>query len=136
MSFFSKPIPGLKPADSITISLATGIGVAALYAQNIGPMSDVHMTNPGDLAVNTSIKKSGWQSLALVTAITVMTRDINVAYIGGAMIILEHVMYLHADLASPANGEISVTPEAYQPAGVAAGSNEALQSAYPSLAAV
>lgn len=119
-NFFSRPVAGLKPADSITISLAVAIGVAALYAQAVGPVSDVHMTMPGDGAVNSSIKKAGWKSLLLVAAVTLLSRDLNVTILGGGMIIYEHVAYLHADMASPANGEITVAPAAYQPAGSAA----------------
>lgn len=113
---FRRPIAGLKPADSITISLATAIGVAALYAQDVGPVSDVHMTAPNDGNINASIKKAGWKALALVTAVTLLTRDVNVVYLGGSMIILDHIMYLHADQSNPSNGEIQVTPDAYQPA--------------------
>lgn len=116
MSFFS-PIAGLKPADSITISLAVGIGVAAIYAAKVGPVSDVHATIPGDGAINSGIKKAGWQSLLFVAAITLLSRDLNVTILGGGMIIFEHVAYLHADMASPANGEIVTAPQSYQPAG-------------------
>lgn len=118
MSFFDKPIAGLRPADSITIALATGIGVSAVYGMDVGPVADVHATAPGDSAINASIKKAGVKSLLLVAGITLLTRDLNVVFIGGSMIILEHVMYLHADMASPSQGgQISVTPQAYQPAG-------------------
>jgi hypothetical protein len=116
MSFFTKPIAGLRPADSITISLATAIGVAAIYAQGVGPVSDVHMTQPGDGAINSSIRKAGWKSILLVTGVTLLSRDLNVVLLGGGMIIYDHIAYLHADMASPANGEIAASPEAYQPA--------------------
>ena len=116
MSIFDRPIAGLRPADSITISLATGIGVAAIYNQDIGPVADIHATVPGDQAANSAIKKAGVKSLLLVAGITLLTRDLNVVYIGGSMLILEHVMYLHADMSSPMSGEVQVTPGAYQPA--------------------
>ena len=116
MSFLSKPIPGLNPANSVVISLTTAVSVAALYAGSVGPISDVHMTEPNDGNVNASIKKAGWKALLLVSAVTFLTRDVNVAYLGGSMIILEHLMYLHADQATPTNGQVEVTPEAYQPA--------------------
>jgi hypothetical protein len=117
MSFFSTPIAGLRPADSITISLATGIGVAAIYNQDIGPVADVHQTQSGDQAINAAIKKAGWKSLLLVAGITLLARDLNVVLVGGSMVILEHTMYLHADMAAPHSGEIQANPAAYQPAG-------------------
>jgi hypothetical protein len=114
--FFDKPIAGLKPADSITLSLATAVGVAAIYAQAIGPVSDVHATVSGDGNINAAIKKAGWKSLLLTAAVTFMTRDLNVVYLGGSMVILEHIMYLHAEMSNPATGQISVGAAAYQPA--------------------
>lgn len=118
MSFFSSPLAGLRPADSITISLAAGIAVASIYGADVGPVADVHQTTPGDQSINSAIKKAGVKSLLLVAGVTFLTRDLNVVYIGGSMIILEHVMYLHADMASPSRGgEIAVNPADYVPAG-------------------
>lgn len=122
MGFFSTP-PGYKPADSITISLATAGGVFVIYGSKVGPCADVHATESGDPNVNASIKKAGWESWLLVAALTVLSRDLNVAILGGMAVVMEHVMYLHADMASPGNGQIEVSPEAYQPAGMSAGSN-------------
>lgn len=115
MSFFTPP-KGYAPADSMTIALATGAGVFVIYSGKIGPIADVHASASGDIAINASIKKAGWESLALVAGMTLLSRDLNVAIIGGAAIILEHVMHLHADMASPADGRIAVNPAAYQQA--------------------
>ena len=115
---FDKPIAGLRPADSITIALATGIGVAAIYGSDVGPVADVHMTMPGDPSVTASIKKAGAKAWLLVAGVTLLTRDLNVVFIGGGMVVLEHLSYLHADLSNPAaGGDIAVSPQAYQPAG-------------------
>lgn len=121
MSFsLAQPIAGLKPADSISISLTTAIGVAAIYGMDVGPVADVHATAPGSGPVNASIKKAGIKAWALVAVVTLFTRDLNVALTGGAMVLAEHVMYLHAEMASPANGQIQPKPGAYSPAAVAA----------------
>ena len=116
MGFFDKPIAGLKPADSIVIALGVGIGVATIYSAKVGPVADVHATAPGDGNVNAAIKKAGWQSWLLVAGVTLLSRDLNVAIVGGGMVILEHTMYLHGDMANPADGQISVKPGAYSPA--------------------
>jgi hypothetical protein len=118
MSFFDKPIAGLRPADSITIALATGIGVAAIYGSDVGPVADVHQTSPGDSSIGAAIKKAGVKSWILVAGVTLLTRDLNVVFVGGSMLILEHLSYLHADMASPAQGGGFVaTPQSYQAAG-------------------
>lgn len=116
-SFFRTP-PGYKPADSMTIALATAVGVLAVYGMKIGPVADVHASESGDISINSSIRKAGWESILLVAGMTLLSRDLNVAILGGAAIIAEHVLYLHADLASPATGRVEANPAAYQPAGL------------------
>lgn len=116
MGFFSPPA-GYKPADSLTVALATGIGVLAIYSGKVGPAADVHASLPGDGSVNAAVRKAGWESLVLVAALTVLSRDLNVAILGGGVVILEHMMYLHAEMASPADGQVAASPAAYQPAG-------------------
>lgn len=120
MGFFSKPIAGLKPADSVVIALATAVGVITIYSAKVGPVADVHTTAPGDGPVNASIKKAGWQSWVLVAGVTLLSRDLNVAIMGGSAVIMEHAMYLHADMSSPATGEIVPKAGAYQPAQLSA----------------
>jgi hypothetical protein len=119
MSFFATP-KGYAPADSMTISLATAAGVLVIYGSKVGPVADVHASASGDIAINASIRKAGWEALLLVIGMTLLSRDLNVPILGGAAIILEHVLYLHADLASPATGKITVNPAAYSPAPLAA----------------
>ena len=116
MGFFDKPIAGLKPADSIVIALGVAIGVVTIYSAKVGPVADVHMTAPGDGNLNASIKKAGWQSWLLVAGVTLLSRDLNVAILGGGTVIMEHAMYLHADMANPANGQIVPKAGSYQPA--------------------
>lgn len=118
MNFFDRPIGGLRPADSITIALATGIGVAAIYGSDVGPVADVHTTAPGDPSIAAAVKKAGVKSWILVAGITLLTRDLNVVFIGGSMVILEHLSYLHADLSTPMQGGgFAATPQSYQAAG-------------------
>jgi hypothetical protein len=112
MSFFSTP-PGYKPADSLTLSLATAVGVMVIYSGKIGPVADVQASQSGDSPVNASIKKAGWEALLLVAGMTILSRDLNTTILGGATIILEHCQYLHAEMASPETGEIQVNPAAY-----------------------
>lgn len=118
MALLSTP-PGYKPADSISTAALAGIGVFTVYGAKVGPVADVHTTGPGDPNVNASIKKAGWEALTLVAALTFLTRDLNVLIVGAGAIVLEHTMYLHAEMANPANGQISTGPAAFSPAGAA-----------------
>lgn len=115
MGIFSTP-PGYKPADSISTAALAGIAVFTVYGGKVGPVADVHMSTPGDPNINAAVKKAGWTALALVGVLTFLTRDLNVLIVGGGAIVLEHTMYLHAEMANPANGQITVNQAAYAPA--------------------
>jgi hypothetical protein len=101
----------------MTIALATAAGVLVIYNAKVGPTADVHTTLPGDPGVNASIKKAGWEAIALVAAMTMLSRDLNVAILGFGAIMIEHTLNLHAEMASPSDGQIQATPAAYQDAG-------------------
>jgi hypothetical protein len=116
LKFFTPP-KGYAAADSMSIGLATAVGVMVIYGAKVGPVADVHATASGDGPVNASIRKAGWEALLLVTGMTLLSRDLNVALLGMSAVVLEHVMYLHADMASPSTGQISTGPAAYLPAG-------------------
>jgi hypothetical protein len=116
LKFFTPP-KGYAAADSMSIGLATAAGVIVIYGAKVGPAADVHASATGDIAINASIRKAGWESLLLVAGMTLLSRDLNVTLLGMSAVLLEHVMYLHADLASPSTGQISTGPGAYLPAG-------------------
>lgn len=116
MGFFSPP-RGYAPADSMTVALTTAAGVLVIYQATIGPACDVQTSMSGDPSINSSIKKAGWESLALVAAMTLLSRDLNVAILGFGAIVVEHTKYLHSEMASPASGQIQATPAAYAAAG-------------------
>lgn len=118
--FFSPP-KGYAPADSMTIALATAAGVFVIYSGKIGPAADVQASASGDPSINATIKKAGWESVGLVAAMTLLSRDLNVAILGFGAIILEHTMYLHSEMANPGTGEIGQNPAAYATAGEAFG---------------
>lgn len=119
MAFFSPP-RGYAPADSMTIALATAAGVFMVYNATVGPACDVQTSMSGDPSINSSIKKAGWESLALVTVMTLLSRDLNVAILGFGAVVLEHTKYLHSEMASPASGQIQASPAAYAAAGSSA----------------
>jgi hypothetical protein len=116
LQFFTPP-KGYAAADSMSIGLATAAGVIVIYGAKVGPVADVHASAAGDGPINASIKKAGWEALLLVAGMTLLSRDLNVTLLGMSAVALEHVMYLHADMASPSTGQITTAPAAYLPAG-------------------
>lgn len=115
MAFSLKP--RLSGENSIIVSLAAAATVFAVYNMKVGPVSDVHATNANDINMRASVKKAGWESVVLVGALFLLANDLNIAIMGGGAIVFEELSYRHALMASPANGQIEVTPSSYLPAG-------------------
>lgn len=88
--------PILKPENSVVAGIATMALVGGFYVGHIGPVSDAHATAANDGNLNAAIKKTGWMSVAAVTGLTLLTRDLNVAILGGATIIGLELAYRHA----------------------------------------
>jgi len=108
--------PRLSGDNSIITSLATVAVVVGIYQSKIGPVSDVHATAPNDGNIAASIKKAGWESLAVVAAISLLAGDLNIVILGGAAVVAEELSYRHANMSNPGTGQISITPQAYAPA--------------------
>lgn len=109
--------PRISGDNSIITSLAVVAIVVAVYQAKIGPVSDVHATAPNDGNINASIRKAGWESLGIVSAIALLAGDLNIVILGGAAVVAEELSYRHANATNPATGDIQVTPQAYQAAG-------------------
>lgn len=109
--------PRLSGENSIITSLATVGMVIAIYNAKVGPVADVHATDPGDIAINASIHKAGWEAAAVVAAIGLLAGDRNIIILGGMAVVAEEVYYRHANMTHPGTGLMAVTPASYQPAG-------------------
>lgn len=109
--------PRISGDNSIVTSLATVAVVVAVYQAKIGPVSDVHATAPNDGNIAASLRKAGWESLGIVAAIALLAGDMNIVILGGAAVVAEELSYRHANMTNPATGQISLTPQAYMPAG-------------------
>lgn len=115
MALSIKPL--LKPENSVITALATAALVIGIYNASVGPIADVHATGANDGNLAASVKKAGWKSVIMVSAVALLARDPNIVVMGGAAIIGEELTYRHALMASPDSGRIQVTPESYVPAG-------------------
>ncbi len=109
--------PRLSGDNSIITSLAVVAVVIGSYQAKIGPVSDVHATAANDGNGSASIKKAGWEALAVVAGIGLLAGDMNIIILGGAAVVAEEVTYRHANMSNPATGQIQLTPQAYAPAG-------------------
>jgi len=109
--------PRLSGENSIIASLATVGLVVGTYQATVGPVSDVHATEPNEINLSASVRKAGWMSLVFVSGLTLLAKDPNIMILGGATIILQELAYRHALMTHPGTGQIAVTPAAYMPQG-------------------
>lgn len=101
----------------MTALAAVGL-VVAIYNTHTGPVADVHATEPGDVNLMAAIGKSGWLAVGAVSALTLLSRDPNIAILGGLAVIAEEIVYRHAHMSDPGTGKVApMTPAAYAPAG-------------------
>jgi hypothetical protein len=106
----------LKPEGSVVAGLATVATVYGIYQIDLGSVAAAHATDANHPILETSRKKAAYTSLILVSGLTLITRDANIAILGGGTIIAMELSYRHANMASPITGQL-VAPEesSYQP---------------------
>ena len=108
----------LKPDAATIAGLATIGAVFATYQLNVGTVSQAAVTEPNNPALASSRKKAGYTSLVLVSALTLITHEANVAILGGGAIIALELSYRHGIMAHPQSMQM-VNPNpaaAYEPA--------------------
>ena len=96
----------LKPDGSVAIGIATGILVYAVYDKELPDMATIHATDAGDLNVDSARKKAAWTSAAVLSAITLVTKDVNVFVLGAVMIFALDMHTRHANASHPATGTL------------------------------
>lgn len=108
----------LKPDASTMAGLATVGTVFALYQLNIGPVSQAAASDANHPVLESSRHKAGYAALAVVGALTLITKDANIAILGGGTIIAMELSYRHAIMAHPQSLKMqNPSPStAYEPA--------------------
>jgi len=107
----------LKPENSYVAGIAVAGTVYAIYNMNVGNVSQAHATDANHPALESSRKKAGYTSFILVSALTLLAKDMNIGILGFGSIIAMELTYKHAIMANPATGKIEApSPTAYVPA--------------------
>src|SRR5882672_3001964 len=108
----------LKPDASTMAGIATVAAVAGVYQLSLGPLSQAQATDPNHPVLESSRKKAGISSLVLVSGLFLITKDFNLAILGGATIIALELIYRHGIMADPMSGRMqNPSPQtAFEPA--------------------
>jgi hypothetical protein len=108
----------LKPENSAIAGVAVAGSVMAIYSLDVGTVASAHASDSNHSALEASRKKAGYTALIFCAGIALITRDMNIAILGGATIIGMEIHYRHAIMVNPQTNKVEPpNPSAYQPAG-------------------
>jgi fructose-1,6-bisphosphatase len=91
----------LKPEASTVAGLASVGTVFAVYQLNIGSVAQAAATDSNHPVLESSRKKAGYTAFGLIAILTLLTKDANVAILGGGTIIAMELSYRHGIMANP-----------------------------------
>lgn len=100
----------LKPDGSVIYGIATAILVGVIYDRSLPTAAVMHATDPGDINIDAARKKATWTSAGVVSAITLLTKDVNIFILGGVVLFALDMHARHANASNPANGELVSNP--------------------------
>lgn len=96
----------LKPDGSIILGVATGILVYAVYDHSLPPTAVIQATDARDINVEAARKKAAWASAGVLSAITLLSRDVNVFVLGAVVLFALDMHTRHANASNPATGQL------------------------------
>jgi len=91
----------LKPEASTVAGLATIGTVFAVYQLNVGSVAQAAASDANHPVLESSRKKAGYTALALVGALSLITKDANLWILGAGTIVAMELTYRHAVMAHP-----------------------------------
>lgn len=104
----------LKPDGSVAIGIATGVLVWAIYTQSLPDAATMHATDANDINIESGRKKATITSAAVLSGITLLTKDVNVFILGGVVLFALDFHARHANASNPATGTL-VADTGYAP---------------------
>jgi hypothetical protein len=110
----------LKPDGSIAVGIATAIVVYTVYDRALPNASVIHATDANDPNIEASRKKATWTSAGVLSAITLLTKDVNVFILGGVVLFALDFHTRHANASNPVTQEL-VSDQGYASPSVGGG---------------
>lgn len=91
----------LKPDVSLTVALATGAVVMAIYSNAVPSLPDIRVGKPHDPDIDGSRKAAAWTAAGLVAGISLIAKDKTIFIVGGAMTVAVDWWVRHANAKNP-----------------------------------
>ncbi len=98
----------LKPEVSLPTGLAVAAVVYGIYSNMTPTIADIRHNEPGDPNISSSRKAATWTAAAVVSGISLMTKDPTIFVIGSSMVIAMDYLTRHANLVNPLTGTATV----------------------------
>lgn len=98
----------LKPDISLTVALATGTLVYAIYQNATPTLADQRSVDAFNTDLASAERQASWTAAAAVAGISLISRDPNPFIFGGAMVIVLAWSHRHADMVNPLTGKASL----------------------------
>lgn len=98
----------LKPEVSLPVALAVGTMVYAVHSNATPTMADIRSAPANDQTIDASRKAATWTSAAIVSFVSLVSRDVNIFIVGGAMVVAMDFWSRHANAVNPDTGAATV----------------------------
>lgn len=95
----------LKPEVSLTVALATGTLVYAIYQNATPTLADIRTVDQYNGDVEAAERQASWTAAAAVSGISLVARDAGPFIFGGIMVIAMAWAHRHADMVNPLVGK-------------------------------
>lgn len=94
----------LKPDVSLSVALATGTLVYAIYSNATPTLADIRSADQYNADIAGSRKQATWTAAAAVAGISLVSKDAGPFVLGGIMVIALDWAHRHADMVNPLTG--------------------------------
>jgi hypothetical protein len=96
----------LDPGSATTVGVLTAAGVYLIFNNAVPSIADVRVNPPHDADIEAARKAATWKSVALISIVFLVARDLNSYIISGAALVGIDYMYKHANAVHPATGKV------------------------------
>ena len=96
----------LKPDGSIAMGIATGVLIYAIYDRSLPSSAVMGATDANDINIEAGRKKATLASAGVLSAITLLTKDVNVFILGAVVLFAFDMHARHANATNPVTGAL------------------------------
>lgn len=99
----------LKPDSSVAVGIASAAAVYGIYSLTLPNAADVAASDPHNSDVETARKTAAWESIALLSVVFLVSKDLNAYIIGGVGLIGVDYAFKHMNGINPSTGKLDAS---------------------------